>query len=130
MVVIDTFLAVIVIHFHVLVHLFVVVVVILLTHVADREAIHLVVAAIPVVPVILADVVIHVAYRVEEVIHPVVVIREAEAMIVEIIHPVARVEAFLHLVVVVVEAFHQDVDSVTIAMYLKHGRWNSIHKYI
>lgn len=118
-VVTDTFLAVIVTPCHVLVRLFAVVVVIPLTHAADREAIHLVAAAIHVVEAILADVAIHVAYPVEEVIHPAVVIREAEAMIAEIIHRVARAEAsHLLLVVEAVEVSHQDVDS-HMAMYTK-----------
>lgn len=123
-VVTDTFLVVIVTHFHVPVRLFAVVVVILLTHAADREAIHLVAAAIHAVAVILADVAIHAAYPVEEVIHPVVVIQEAEAMIAEIIHRVARAEASLLLLLLVVEAVEAsppDVDSY-IAMYMKREK--------
>lgn len=130
-VVTDTFQVVIDIHFHVLVHLFAVVVVILLTHVVDREAIHLVDAVILVVEAILVDVAIHVVYQVEEAIHHVVVIQEAEAMIVEIIHHVARAEAFLLLLVdVVVEAFHQDVDSYLAIVFGARKSWNSIHKVI
>lgn len=118
----DTFLVVIVTHFHVLVRLFAVVVVILPTHAADREAIHLVAAAIHAVAVILADAAIHVAYPVEEVIHLAVVIQEVEAMIAEIIHRVARAEASLLLLVVeAVEVSHPDVDSY-IAMYMKREK--------
>lgn len=121
-VVTDTFLVVIVTHFHVLVRLFAVVVVILPTHAADREAIHLVAAAIHAVAVILADAAIHVAYPVEEVIHLAVVIQEVEAMIAEIIHRVARAEASLLLLVVeAVEVSHPDVDSY-IAMYMKREK--------